>query len=124
MLDSSFIVPANTQHNIINSFISEYNYKIGFYGSEDPELSYSSPYLYSKLEELSNTYSGIVFFSIYQIKGNIINLIEDLLNNNFTIHFAIQKISIIDKTAYNSIYPTMLSSITSYDNRQLKLLIT
>ena len=119
MLDSRFSAPSHVQHKIAKDFAERKGYAIGSYGAEDPDFIEGSPSLNEKLGQLENNYTGIIFYSAFQIQGNIIQLISNCLDRSLIVAFAAQEILIKSWQEMESFKPLFLASTYSDRNRRI-----
>jgi hypothetical protein len=121
MIDSHYPISAPEQHKLIRDKAKNYSYDIGFYGAEDPRFRFESPYLIAKLPSLYGKYSGVIFFSLFQLEGNVGNLIKTLLSHNLVCLFACQNLLIRGPNEYDDNALMIISATTSLHNQGLVL---
>jgi len=120
MIDSKFPVSSRIQHKIIAEFASEVDCKIGFYGAEDPEFFMGSPYLASKLPDLLCKYSGVIFFSVFQLPTeDILSIIRATLDRKLEVYFACQRIRISNHIDFERDKILLIAATTAVKTRTL-----
>lgn len=116
MLDGDYNPPAFVQHRLIKEFAERCGYTMGFYGVEDPRYRNGSPYLCAKLPSIMHHYRGVIFYSIFQLDGDTLAMINAIHQCGLTCLFALQSLEVIDLRPGNELY-MLLSGLTSSRNR-------
>ena len=117
MLDGDYNPPAFVQHRLIKEFAEQRGYTMGFYGVEDPRYRTGSPYLCAKLASIKHHYRGIIFYSIFQLDGDALSMINTIHQSGLTCLFALQGLEIIHLRPGIELY-MLLSGLTSSRNRK------
>ena len=120
MLDGDYSTPAFVQHRLIREFAERCGYTMGFYGVEDPRYSAGSPYLCAKLPSIKYHYRGIIFYSIFQLDGDALAIIQAIHQCGLTCLFALQSLEVQELRPGNELY-MLLSGLTSLRNRNSTL---
>ena len=121
MLDSTRSVAQNIQHIIIRNYAQKNNLNINFYGAEFKGIEHKHFQLKDNL--LNYTGDAFIFYSIYQfydkVKGFDIGLINKVLTNEKTLHFASENIKIISKNDLENIKISLIVSHINILNREI-----
>jgi len=117
MIDCTYPVPGPLQHSIIRTFALENGFSVGFYGAEDPEFREDSPYLRGKIARLHSKYQGVIFFSVFQLRGDVEKLVRTLLGHDLIVMFAVQRLFFPNTSHFKSDLILFKAALTSVLNR-------
>ena len=95
-IDSNLSAPQAEQHLLSKNFASKIGGKIVFYGAEEYLVLKNQSFILQKLIKTPNL-DGVIFFTINQFCYNNsfnIKLLENILKNNFSVHFTRESFSI------------------------------
>lgn len=110
-LDSLLTTPQAEQHYWIKKMAEKKNGQVVFYGAEEYFVSNFQPFILNKLKRTPNL-NGVIFFTIDQFcygeKLNISLMIE-IIKTGLSIHFAREKISILNNNQLEEQYLELLS---------------
>ena len=110
-LDSLLTTPQAEQHYWIKQMAEKKNGQVVFYGAEEYFVSNFQPFILNKLKRTPNL-NGVIFFTIDQFcygeKLNISLMIE-IIKTGLSIHFAREKISILNNNQLEEQYLELLS---------------
>ena len=110
-LDSFLTTPQAEQHYWIKKMAETKNGQVVFYGAEEYFVSNFQPFILNKLKRTPNL-NGVIFFTIdqfcYGVELNISLMIE-IIKTGLSIHFAREKISILNNNQLERQYLELLS---------------
>jgi len=119
-VDATFPAPQNEQHLIIQIKADLLNSKIIFYGSEDPRFAKEQPFILTKLLRTPNI-NGVIFFTFdqfcYSDKFNL-KLLNNIIINNLSIHFARENLSFFSSTDLERYYLQMISYFNNFQRNK------
>tara|TARA_Y100000992_G_scaffold254774_1_gene187796 strand:+ start:2482 stop:2895 length:414 start_codon:yes stop_codon:yes gene_type:complete len=113
------IVPQMAQIDILKEHVSKFNKTIDFYSIESQLTLENCSVLKDKIKEKPKI-DGFVFYSLLQLSyGNNINLelIEEILENNYKIYFYREKLRILNKNDFKKKYEKL--SLFHHNNLSL-----
>ena len=110
-LDSLLTTPQAEQHYWIKQMAEKKNGQVVFYGAEEYFVSNFQPFILNKLKRTPNL-NGVIFFTIDQFcygKKLNISLMIEIIKTGLSIHFAREKISILNNNQLEEQYLELLS---------------
>ena len=113
------IVPQMAQIDILKEHVSKFNKTIDFYSIESQLTLENCSVLKDKIKEKPKI-DGFVFYSLLQLSyGNNVNLelIEEILENNYKIYFYREKLRILNKNDFKKKYEKL--SLFHHNNLSL-----
>lgn len=114
-LDTGFIkyVPQPLQHLAISDKAGKLGGKVVFYTAEDFETLESQGVIKAKVQEKSEKFDGIIFFTLKQFfYGGKLNFkfLKFILDSGYEVHFARENISISNIEALYRAFPILYAA--------------
>jgi hypothetical protein len=112
------VAPQAVQHLVIADFVSKLGGRVSFYTTESPYSGETHEVILGKAKEKPKV-AGFVFYRLAQFlsaKGPHIAALTELLAAGYSVHFAVEKVSLRAQADLDAFFP-MLSAIAHTETR-------